>query len=209
MYTIIRNTFLLGFIAFAVSACSTLSKSECQTANWKNIGYGDGSQGYQASRIAQHRSACAEYKVTPDLAAYTAGRNEGLRQYCTPANGYNKGLSGYTYNGVCTNSNEREFVEALNYGLAINREQKIYSRLRNKYENQLRYIAELEDNMRYKEKELTSGWMSVEKNLRIVADMKEIRHDLEAAKSSIGGLRHDMDVQAGVLADLKGQRSYR
>jgi len=209
MYTLIRNTFLLGFIAIAVSACSTLSKSECQTANWNNIGYADGSQGYLAARIAQHRSACAEYKVTPDLNAYTSGRDRGLRQYCTQATAYNKGLSGYAYNGVCTKNNEREFVEAWNYGLAINKEKKIFNSLKYKYNNQLRYIAELEDNLRVKERELTSGWMSVEKNLRIVGAMKDIRHDLDAAKSSIGGLRHDMDVQAGILADLKGQRNYR
>jgi len=107
---LIRNIFLLGLISAAVSGCSTLSKGECLSANWKNIGYGDGAQGYLAARISQHRSACAEYNVTPDLNAYTAGRNEGLAQYCTPANGYNTGFAGTSYNGVCSNHNEKEFV---------------------------------------------------------------------------------------------------
>ena len=147
---LIKNILLLGFISIAFSACSTLNKSECLTANWNTVGYGDGTKGYKASRISQHRSACAEYGVAPDLKAYTAGRNQGLDQYCIPLTGYNKGLSGYAYNGVCSGKNERAFADALNYGLIIYKANRRLSSLKRKYDNQLNYISQLEGELHFK-----------------------------------------------------------
>ena len=124
MHTILKYILLLGSVAPGVSGCSTMNKSECLTANWKNIGYGDGAKGYSVTRLSQHTSACAEHGITPDLNAYNAGRDEGLFQYCIPSRGYYKGLAGSSYNGVCIKHDEKAYLEAHSYGYNIYKEQK-------------------------------------------------------------------------------------
>jgi hypothetical protein len=103
-------------IALATSGCSTMSKSECLAVDWRTVGYEDGVAGYSGDRIAQHRKACAKYGVQTDLNQYQAGREQGLREYCKPANGYRLGSRGGSYGGVCPADMEGGFVGAFEAG---------------------------------------------------------------------------------------------
>lgn len=167
MLTLFKHILAFSFIALFLSACSTLNKNECITANWKTIGYEDGARGYKASRIGQHRSACAEFGIRPDLNAYNAGRADGLPHYCTPTTAYKKGLSGYHYNGVCAGYNERDFVDALNYGLTIYKANNRLRNLKNKYADEEEYITRLERKLHKKEDRLVSGKLSKIKALKL------------------------------------------
>ena len=106
----------LLLMGVAISGCATLDKNECQNANWESIGYEDGTRGYAASRIGNHRSACAKHSITPDLAAYTTGRDKGLEQFCRANIGYRTGASGRAYQHVCPASSEPEFLAGYQYG---------------------------------------------------------------------------------------------
>ena len=82
-----RLALPLAAIACLLAGCSsTMSKDECRTVDWRTVGYEDGVAGRSGERIGEHRKACAEHGVTPDLNAYRAGRAEGLREYCQPHN---------------------------------------------------------------------------------------------------------------------------
>jgi len=105
--------------AFLATSCSSLSKDECSLGDWNAIGFADGATGQNSSRIADHRKACAEYGINPDLNLYLAGRERGLDQYCTPSNGYQVGLRGNSYGGVCHERNESLFLQAHGAGLAV------------------------------------------------------------------------------------------
>ena len=115
--------FLLAVLG-VISGCSTMSADECATADWRTIGYEDGAAGLEASAISRHRKACAKHGVTANFDAYEAGRHEGLRQYCRPANGYKVGRKGTTYNGVCPRDMEDEFLAAYEDGYEHFRLQK-------------------------------------------------------------------------------------
>jgi uncharacterized small protein (DUF1192 family) len=93
-----------------------MSKNECLTVDWRTVGYEDGVDGYPADRIAQHRKACAKYGVGTDLTLYQEGREQGLREYCKPANGYRVGVRGGAYPGVCPASLEPPFAAAFDSG---------------------------------------------------------------------------------------------
>jgi hypothetical protein len=93
-----------------------MSKNECLTVDWRTVGYEDGVDGYSADRIAQHRKACAKYGVGTDLALYQQGREQGLQEYCKPANGYRVGVRGGAYPGVCPASLEQPFAAAFDSG---------------------------------------------------------------------------------------------
>lgn len=109
----------LVFAALALGGCASMNRKECLAVDWKTIGYEDGVAGRSGDRIAEHRRACAKYGVTPDLDAYRAGRNLGLREYCRPQNGSQVGERGGSYTGVCPADMEGSFVRAFESGRAL------------------------------------------------------------------------------------------
>lgn len=113
--------FLVGlFAAMLLAGCSTgLKKDECLTADWQMIGYEDGLHGLPPGRIGAHRVACAKHQVTPNLAAYSEGRDRGLTEYCQPKIGYRVGLNGQTYANVCPATSEPAFVNGYRWGRQI------------------------------------------------------------------------------------------
>jgi len=99
-----------------LAGCGSMSKNECLTVDWRTVGYEDGVAGYSGDRIGQHRKACAKYGVSTDLELYQQGRERGLHEFCTPANGYRIGAQGGGYAGVCPVNLEPAFLTAFNSG---------------------------------------------------------------------------------------------
>ena len=81
--------------------CASMDRTECVNANWYAVGLEDGARGQPLERLGAHRRACAEYGVSPDAERYAAGRNEGLKSFCTYERGFAEGRSGHTNAGVC------------------------------------------------------------------------------------------------------------
>jgi hypothetical protein len=106
-----RTIFCLG-VALLAAGCATMDKSECREADWRTIGLEDGAAGRTVSYIGNHRKACAEHGVSPDLAAYRRGHAIGVRQFCSPANGFSQGRAGRGYTGVCPADLEGGFLAA-------------------------------------------------------------------------------------------------
>ena len=103
-------------LILVLSGCSSMSKNECLTVDWRTVGYEDGVDGYPADRIAIHRKACAKYGVSTDLALYQQGREQGLQEFCKPANGYRVGARGGSYPSVCPATLEPAFAAAFDSG---------------------------------------------------------------------------------------------
>jgi hypothetical protein len=107
---------LLAVAALAVSGCASISKDECRAMDWRTVGYEDGATGQGIERLSSRRQACAKHGVTPDLDAYRLGREEGLLEYCRPANGFRVGASGRGYGGVCPDYLATAFTESYQTG---------------------------------------------------------------------------------------------
>jgi hypothetical protein len=109
-------TIVLAAAAVAVSGCNSMSERECLSTDWRTVGYEDGVNGYAGDRIGRYRNACSEHGVTPNLAEYQAGRDQGLREFCKPANGFRVGARGAGYSGVCPAKLDKSFVDAYQSG---------------------------------------------------------------------------------------------
>lgn len=118
-----KKIIVASLLSFGVltSGCASLSKQECLTADWKLIGFEDGSQGKPESTIGAHRKSCAKVNVTPDLARYQQGHREGARKYCVKTTAYPLGVNGGAYYGVCPADLEPAFLNAYRAG------QELYS----------------------------------------------------------------------------------
>ncbi|MBJ88642.1 MAG: hypothetical protein CMO98_02180 [Woeseia sp.] len=177
---IISIVSLLG-----LSGCATMSADECALGDWHMIGYEDGSMGYTADRLSQHRRACAKHGVVPDLVAYQEGRRDGLRHFCQPSRGFNLGASGGQYNGVCPGGMEPDFVDAFNTG------QRLYN-LQSQVNNANYQIyareAELErteNRIRQVEADLISSETPAEDRALRMNDLKELSERIGEIKAEI------------------------
>lgn len=100
----------------ALSGCNSMSAQECLATDWRTVGYEDGVNGYTGDRIGRYRNACSEHGVTPNLAEYQAGRDQGLTEFCKPVNGFRVGAHGGGYSGVCPAELDPPFVDAYQSG---------------------------------------------------------------------------------------------
>jgi len=208
MARIFRNLLILTFVTIYLSACATLNKDECKTANWRVIGYEDGANGYLPSRIGQHRSACAEYGIRPDLDAYNNGRAEGLQQYCIPANGYKLGLSGNTYNGACSGYNESQFLGAFDTGKELLQEKNELHRMVREFNNRQEYQIDLQNKLEEKENLIVSGKLSIDQARLLLHETKTITLELGALQESLHVLDTKIIDQKRYIAEFSAKQHH-
>ena len=133
MRTVLRGFLTIGAVSILIvfQGCATMDQSECQTANWEIVGLEDGSAGRATSYLGEHRSACAEYRISPDLDAYLKGHARGVSQYCNYDRGYSTAIRGGQPNSICGRSQHQPYFAGIEYG----REAYQYVRQINDLEN--------------------------------------------------------------------------
>lgn len=157
-----------------LSGCATMSGDECVTSDWHAIGYEDGSRGYTAEQLSNHRKACAKHGVTPDFEAYQAGRSEGLVEFCKPSRGFNLGSNGGQYYGVCSAHNEGRFLDAYNSGYHLyNLRSKVNSATYRINANQ-QELEQTQALIREKEAALIARDTLTEERIILIADLKDL-----------------------------------
>lgn len=115
---------LLFILTLGLHGCASLSKEECLTGNWPEIGYRDGRQGYTTRSLDTHNKSCAEHGVHVNRDEYKQGYNKGIAVYCTPENGRLVGESGGYYHYVCPANKEAAFLRQYRYGRKLYEAQK-------------------------------------------------------------------------------------
>ena len=95
---------------FMLSACATVSQTECVDIPWHEQGVIAGAQGMSASVARQNFESCGVRALLAERNAYIAGYREGIENYCTKANGFQAGVEGATYQDVCPENTEESFL---------------------------------------------------------------------------------------------------
>jgi hypothetical protein len=114
-----HHVFLL-LASLGAAACTTLTVEErigaCQATDWATYGENDGRLGVAMAEREAKFTDCAALGYPADLAAYQAGRAEGLRAYCTLESGYEAGYAGRRYRNVCPPELEPAFRQGYEQG---------------------------------------------------------------------------------------------
>jgi hypothetical protein len=201
------NTRLAGIIAIsalmALSGCATMSGDECLTSDWRAIGYEDGSQGYSSNRLGERRKACAKHGVTPDFQVYQAGRTEGLKEYCQPQRGYNLGVGGGRYSGVCPSHLEPGFLDAYRTGAQLHTMRSNVNSANYQISAKERELDDLDGIVRAKEAELIASETTVQDRVLILADLKDLSERKGQLEAEIVGLIEDRVVYEQQLANYE------
>ena len=157
-----------------MSGCASMSSEECLATDWTAVGFEDGARGYTTERFSKHRQACAKHGITADFSAYQRGRNEGLVEYCQPARGFNVGVNGGRYYGVCDVQLEQSFLEAYNAGYHLFTLRSNVSRADASISARERELERIENEMRSKEAALIDEETSTEERILLLADLKDL-----------------------------------
>ncbi len=198
---------LLAAILF-VTGCASLSKDECQIADWKSIGYEDGVQGKSEARISAHRKACAEYGIAPDLAAYRSGREEGIVRFCQPGSGYQQGRSGKQYAGVCTGPLEADFLQAYRDGRALYKLEADISQLSQKLKSQRKRLGKLDKKIRDISAELIAENVPVERRVILVDKLRKFGDESSSIKAGIPALEKELESRKQRMTAMSGANTF-
>lgn len=114
----IRPLMLVAFLV-ALGSCQTLTKKECEVADWSLLGETDGAAGRPADYILKHAKACARVDVVPDQTLWLAGHEKGLVRYCTPRNAVQVGLTGQSHSNVCPVERQAAFQAGYDVGRRV------------------------------------------------------------------------------------------
>jgi hypothetical protein len=168
-----------------LNGCASMSGDECAVSDWHTIGFEDGSRGYTAERLGDHRKACAKHGIAPDLRAYQAGREEGVQEFCQPARGFNLGAGGGRYNGVCNGGLEPEFLDAYRSGYHLYSLRSNVSSATYQINARERELAEIKGVIRDKEAQLIDRDTTTEERILLLADLKDLSERTGQLESEI------------------------
>jgi hypothetical protein len=198
------KALLVAVVALLLGACAAkMSKDECRTVDWRTVGYEDGVAGRPGDRIGEHRRACAEYGVTPDLNAYLAGRTAGLREYCQPHNGYRAGVSGYTYYDTCPADLAEQFEKAYDEGRALYVRERRVTETDELIEEKRSEIRRLEDRVAESAFDVIDATSTAEERTQAVLDTKQAAERIGQLNSEIAELEKE---RARYQAELDAYR---
>ena len=183
----IRKLNLLGaaIAILVLSGCASMSSEECVATDWSAVGYEDGARGFTSERFSTHRKACAKHGVTADFAAYQNGRDQGLVEYCQPGRGYNVGVSGGRYYGVCRADQEQDFLDAYNAGYHLYTLRSNVNRANSRINGKERELENVHDEMRSKEAALIAEETLIEDRILLLADLKELSERIGRLEAEI------------------------
>lgn len=94
-----------------------MNRQECLAGEWREAGYTDALKGYATDRLSSHAEACAKYGIDSNNTLYTEGYDEGLKEYCQPEVGFNRGRNKNDYRGICPVDLEPAFLQGYIKGL--------------------------------------------------------------------------------------------
>ena len=172
-------------------------------ADWRAIGYEDGAKGLALSYLGNHRKACAEYGVKPDMERYEQGRLAGLQEYCTPTNGYKLGVEGGRFNPVCKPPLADKFKQAWSQGNEVYNAGSRLKKSERMLNKQQKYMATLQQQIDDTEAELVKDGISSKRRKALLEELKALNAELKDAESELSFLRDDVEADRDYLEQLK------
>lgn len=200
----------MRFLAIVITAvglgsCATLDQEECLAGNWSEIGFVDGVEGTPMSRLGRHADACAKYGVVPDLPSYAAGRDRGLRSYCTVEIGFYEGRTGDDYEGVCPPQLEPDFLLGFADGELVRAVDQMVSFARGDHMRALERVRDLTGEMEAEENLLADDSLNDEERESIRTRIHRLQDDRDHAYADIRWAEREEDRAEREMMDLRAR----
>jgi len=122
------------------------------------------------------------------LSEANGGRDQGLIEYCQPGRGFDVGVNGGRYYGVCTVNLEADFLDAYNAGYHLYTLRSNVNRAASSIAAKERELQNVEDAMLYKEAALIDSETTMEQRIILIAELKDLSEDTGRLEAEI----HDL-----------------
>ncbi|GAB2870266.1 hypothetical protein GCM10027277_44440 [Pseudoduganella ginsengisoli] len=200
MTNLLKLIPVLAVTGALLSGCETMSKSECATANWSDVGLRDGMGGKAMSVLDDRVSDCSKAGVKVDMQRYMAGREQGLRDFCRLEKAAPLGLSGTSYSGVCPPQIDLEFRRRHQIGYNVyqmrsrvndlnSRSERLQHRLREADRDEEKQVkaADKEDDR----KRIRREFDDKRRNLR--NELRDVDRDIQRARDNLRDAEYVLD----------------
>jgi hypothetical protein len=185
-----------------LQGCGSLPRDECQTADWYTIGYQDGRQGRpETDRLA----ICAKRDMPAQIASYNQGRGDGLKQFCSPRNGFRLGLEGAQYNSACPAGAEQQFLPAYEQGKEIFDAELQIRRLREILHVNTHELRNLTVTVQQKEAEMAAQNTTEERRADLLLEVSDLQETLAMVETEISGIEAALEEESRRLQNLRGR----
>lgn len=208
-----RPSKLLAAIATVITAaglgaCSSMSANECLATDWRTVGYEDGVAGRSGDRVGRYRKACTKHGVAPDLEQYQAGRDQGLREFCRPLNGFRTGARGQGYNGVCPAELDGEFTDAYQSGRQLYTLRSRVSSTMSEIESMRAEMDRIDADLISVGAQILDSSLSNEYRAQLLVDSKRLAERKGEIKALIPQLQNDLVIYQRELDDYRAGLPY-
>lgn len=196
---------LIALSTLALAGCATMSEDECRTMDWRTAGYEDGATGQGIERLTSRRQSCAKHGVAPDLDAYRAGRDEGLLEFCRPANGFRVGTQGRGYSGACPEHLESAFDDAYQAGRDLWR---LESRVRDTAQgiaNRHAEVEQIDSALIAGSLVLVAGTSTAEERAEALLDTRTLADRRSRLLAEIGAMEQALPAYEAELQDYRAE----
>ncbi len=188
-----------------MTGCAGMSDEECMATDWSAVGYEDGARGYTAESFSRHRKACAKHGITADFGDYQAGRAQGLMEYCQPGRGYDVGVSGGRYYGVCSVDLEPDFLDAYNEGYHLYTLRSNVNRANSGIHAKEQELENVHGSIRAKEAALIDPTTTMEERILLLADLKDLSERTGQLEAEIQALYEERARHQAELENYQAQ----
>ena len=202
----------LPLVLFLSGCAKMMNENECVAADWRSVGFTDGTQGRGQEWLGRRAEACADYGVTPNMDQYLMGREQGLVSYCQPRRGFDVGLRGERYDNVCPQNLAGPFLVGLQDGQGLRgREQRVNDADKN-LSAAHHDLEHLESDIAAHTTALLDGNLTTEERVQYALDIKNwaeemgaIRANIPVIEAELTAARHDLDAyRASIIAKYPG-----
>jgi len=160
-------------LAFGIlNGCASMNQSECLSADWYTVGFGDGVAGQSQGKISNYRKDCAEYAVQPDLERYRQGHLAGSKLFCTEQNGFKQGAQGATYNNNCPQQFEPRFLAAYADGKLLHIASQEVRRIGTKLNSAQKQLDQKLNLIELRQQELIADGLVKAQRAKILEELK-------------------------------------
>lgn len=196
-------------LLLTIAGCASLSKQECQQADWYLIGVEDGARGYDIEHIGRHREACARVEVVPDIERYRAGLAEGHSRYCTEQKGYAVGASGGQHQNVCTGEMAAVFNTAYSHGREYYRLKQAVTDLEGQLEDYHQSLEALAEEAAYHEEQLLHHARTSEQRRSHLQDIRDIERRIGEIHEALVYAEREHTIAVEDFRDLHSEHLQR
>jgi hypothetical protein len=192
----------------ALAGCNSMNARECLATDWQTVGYEDGVNGYAGDRIGRYRKACSEHGITPDLTEYQTGRDQGLREFCKPVNGFRVGARGGGYSGVCPAELDESFVDAYQSGRQLHTLRSRVGSAQNELYSMRSELERIDRDLVGIGAKMIDPALTVEQRAQLLVDTKHLAERKGEIKAQIPQLEGELAVYQRELDDYRATLTY-